>query len=130
MKSARYIIAILLAALMLLPPRFCCAAMTCIGSADSQVSLHLPCCPDLGDEGEEDSAPRKSDGRCHCGCCLERFVGDQQPTLGFESGDSLFVTAPTRFVTLMLRDVLAGVVAGPPRPHPVSAQIMFCRWNC
>lgn len=130
MKSARYIIAILLAALMLLPQRFCCAAMSCVASVDGQVTHHMPCCPDLGDDGDDGSVPRKSNDQCHCGCCMERFVGDQQPTIGFEPGDSFFCIEPTHYVAVVSRDVLAGVVTSPPRPRSVSAQILFCRWNC
>jgi len=133
MRASRFIIAILLAALMLLPSRFCCTLMAHeLASADAGVG-HLPCCPmEWGgsEDGDDESQPVAPARQCSCGCCCDRYLSDAQPQIDVASPD-LFVafhSAPVVLVT-EARSLYDGVQS-PPWHTTRRTLSLLCRWNC
>lgn len=127
MRVSRIIAALLLAVVMLLPPRFCCGAMA---QGRSEATGQMPCCSDSEDEPDTSSDRHSRQRPCNCGCCTPKFLAVSQSEIRIDglTAASVFVVAPPVVIPSSSHDPIG--VSSRPRYGGRQHGVLHCRWNC
>ena len=132
MSASRFIIAILLAALMLLPSRFCCALTVASEDSNESQTIQLSCCSgatDTDNSSDEDAAPGRKHSSRSCGCCNDAVLAARSLSLDLDGVAPLDVSHP--LPVAFMADVAFARWTLNLAPHRAACpQVLFCRWIC